>query len=146
MKTTFQTYQCNLQPNRLVYMGFFSGLFGGGKKKEEEAGAPAEGAPKCPKCGGEMTEGHVCPVAETPAEAAPETPAAAPAEEAQAEPEEAPAEPAPEAPATCPKCGGVMTEDHVCPVAETPDVPAEEAAPEASAEPEGGESTEEKTV
>ncbi len=41
-----------------------------------EAEAPVEPA-KCPKCGGEMAEGHVCPVTETPAptEPAPETPA-----------------------------------------------------------------------
>lgn len=84
MKTNFQNNQFNLNPQRLVYMGFFSNLFGGGKKKEEEvkAEAPAEAA-KCPNCGGEMAEGHVCPTAteEAPAEtptpevSTPETPA-----------------------------------------------------------------------
>lgn len=67
-----------------------------GEAAPPAAEAPAEEAPaeetpaKCPNCGAEMTEGHVCPVAaeEAPAEEAPAE--EAPAEEDPAEEEKDP--------------------------------------------------------
>jgi len=131
MKELFRKFDCPLTTNRLIFqdapeeekkggfMGWLSGLFGG--KKAEEAAPAAE--------------------AEAPA-------AEAPAPEGEAAPAEAPAAEAPvaEAPATCPNCGGEMTEGHVCPTTEAPaaEAPAEPAAEapaegEAPAAPEGEE-------
>lgn len=82
---------------------------------EEVPETPAEPA-KCPKCGGEMTEGHTCPMpaAEEPKE------------------EEKPAEPAPEAPAEEEKpAGEPPAEAPTLPVVEekTEEAPKEEEAP-----------------
>ncbi len=82
-----------------------------------EPETPAEPA-KCEKCGGEMTEGHTCPMPEKTEEEKPAEPEAPKEEET---PAETPAEPA-----KCEKCGGEMTEDHTCPVTEPP---KEEEAP-----------------
>ncbi len=95
-----------------------------------EPEAPAEPA-KCPKCGGEMAEGHACPMPEKTEEAPAETPAEEPAPETPAEPEapaEAPAEETPETPAT------EETAPAETPAESTPEAPVEEAAPETSAE------------
>ena len=127
------------------------------KKEEEEPAPPAEEAPAeeekpsgeatpavCPKCGGEMTEDHVCPVAEESAgeekeeEAVAEEPApeaeeeAVPPEEEKPAEEEAEAAPAEEEEK---KEGGGPTE----PPAEQTTMPlegAEEGEKEAPVEPE----------
>lgn len=74
--------------------------------------------------------------AAAPAEPTPEPPAAPAEEEKPTEPEPPVAPVTPVTPAKCPKCGGEMTEGHVCPIAEAPTAPAEEEKPaEAPAEP-----------
>jgi LemA protein len=127
-----------------------------------EPEAPAEPA-KCPKCGGEMTEGHTCPMPEKmeeekPAEEATpvETPTEAPvAEETPAEPEapkeeEKPAEPAPETPVEAPAAEEKKEEEAPpsLPIEEKPEEPAAETpakpTPETPAEPAKAPAEEEK--
>jgi LemA protein len=117
------------------------------EKKEEAAPAAEETAPA-----EEAPKEEEKPEEEKPAEPAPETPAEEekkeekPAEEAPKE-EEKPAEPEASAePAKCPKCGGEMTEGHVCPMPEkkeeeAPVLPIEPAAEEKKEEEEKPEGT-----